>query len=468
VLHTRRPDARFLSATFIEYYTTTRVYASAKPAFHLPSGIGSWKGRGTLLQGQEFFEGEMADLPPMPAPSGAVASLNSAIGLLEQAEQEFNCPICLGTATDPVCISHCGHLGCAECLKQAMDRSPLCPLCKQRINTSHPFLKVHALDNLLSQITVSKEKVEAAKLDVMLRGSSTDGAEPATIERVFKDSVREAINLASGFVTELQAERDKAISEANKSHDAVVAALNASAAAGAGAAGTSAAAIADKIAAAGAKRDDAIKKAKEEYDRAYAALVADSKAYLETVAVPITLMPATVSVSIPSLSLRFDLRIRPTDTISSAIMPAVLKAATEATREVKVDAIEYGADSAWKLVTATTEPGSDAGLPSLDVSKPLFSQCEGGRPRAGIEIRCIGEVKAVSLRATRCLASSWTPGEKQDFSWCRTCGIKWICQACSEACHRSQGHDIIPFLQGHVPTFAVCYCHSKKKEGCKM
>lgn len=416
----------------------------------------------------------MAELGLPPAPPGAMKTLSDALVLLERSEEELRCPICLGTATDPVCLNPCGHVGCADCLRQALDRSNKCPLCKTSVHTSNPLVKCHAFDSLLSLLSTAKDKVEAAKLEVALRGlSSTDngGAAPSshlTIERVFKDSVKEAIGLANGFVMELQTERERAISEATRSHDAVVAALNAAASAAAGA-GTAAATVAEKIAAAGVKRDEAIRRAKEEYERAYSALLEDSRAYLQTVAVPVALMPTTVVVHLPSLGLHFELRVRPTDTITSAVLPAVLKAAADAaTGASKVDSIEYSPEARWEWADNKDASEGVVPSPSLDLSVPLFAQSAGGRPRPGSELRCVGTVKAASLRSTRCLASSWVPGSKEDFFWCKTCALKWVCSSCSDACHRSQGHDIVAFLKDHVPTFAVCYCHSKNAKSCKL
>ncbi|PAA89340.1 hypothetical protein BOX15_Mlig003093g1 [Macrostomum lignano] len=52
------------------------------------------------------------------------------------ASQQFECNICLETATEPV-VSHCGHLFCWACVYRWMEtqgRSPSCPVCKSGIS----------------------------------------------------------------------------------------------------------------------------------------------------------------------------------------------------------------------------------------------------------------------------------------------------------------------------------------------
>ena len=51
-----------------------------------------------------------------------------------------------------------------------------------------------------------------------------------------------------------------------------------------------------------------------------------------------------------------------------------------------------------------------------------------------------------------------------DYFSCKTCNINWICSNCSMACH--SGHEILPHILNHRPTYACCYC--MKKKVCKI
>ncbi|EPY21159.1 E3 ubiquitin-protein ligase RNF5 [Angomonas deanei] len=51
---------------------------------------------------------------------------------------DFNCAICLDTATEPV-VTRCGHLFCWDCLDHWLTRPhgiPECPVCKGRVSTA--------------------------------------------------------------------------------------------------------------------------------------------------------------------------------------------------------------------------------------------------------------------------------------------------------------------------------------------
>jgi hypothetical protein len=375
-------------------------------------------------------------------------------------------------------------------------------------------VKVHALDALLSRLKASQAKLERARVEVMLRTSSTDSGSGSsggeTLERVFKDAIRGALVLSSSYVAELQKERDNAIAAACTRYDAVAGALNAAAAA-AGGAGAGPAAGDPRLAAAAAQKAAAVEAAEDGYARAYSALVEESKAYLATAAAPVTLLPTTVAVSVPSLGVRVDVRLRPTDTIASAVVPAVAAAVLESRR---MDTVCYGPDAAWSVeggpltaaaaagagagvgaagiagITVSAGSGTDSGAAStgagaappgddaatgagaagsgLDVNAPLYRQCAGGRPAPGAVLVCRGAVTASSARASKCLAEHWLPGTRDDYFRCEDCRLQWICSSCAEACHRGSGHRVVPFLRGHVPTFACCYCRSRNAAKCTL
>jgi hypothetical protein len=380
-------------------------------------------------------------------------------------------------------------------------------------------VKVHALDALLSRLEASQAKLERARVEVMLRTSSTDSGSGSsggeTLERVFKDAIRGALVLSSTYVAELQKERDNAIAAACTRYDAVAGALNAAAAA-AGGAGAGPAADDPRLAAAAAHKAAAIEAAEEGYVRAYSALVEEAKAYLATAAAPVTLLPTTVAVSVPSLGVRVDVRLRPTDSIASAVVPAVAAAVLESRR---MDTVCYGPDAAWSVeggpLAAATAAGAGAGAGAagiagvtvssgggsgteaastgagaappgddasagagaaaptaagggLDVNAPLYRQCAGGRPAPGAVLVCRGAVTASSARASKCLAEHWLPGTRDDYFRCEDCRLQWICSSCAEACHRGSGHRVVPFLRGHVPTFACCYCRSRNAAKCAL
>ncbi|THV02370.1 hypothetical protein K435DRAFT_963104 [Dendrothele bispora CBS 962.96] len=59
--------------------------------------------------------------------------------LAQFVEDSEECPVCLATPTDPK-ITHCAHVFCFECIKQAIERDPRCP------NDRNPLTLAHLID----------------------------------------------------------------------------------------------------------------------------------------------------------------------------------------------------------------------------------------------------------------------------------------------------------------------------------
>lgn len=442
--------------------------------------------------------------------AGAIAAV---LEELKSTADELSCPICLSTATDPVALVGCGHIGCAGCFAEWMSRKPECPTCRAPAPLDRPPTKVHALDNIMSKLAAVQERLEAARLEVLLRTSSTDGsgggapADSVSIERVFKDSVREALVVSAAYVTELQTARDKAITDAGKRYDSMAAAIAVSAAGGDPH-------HKEKLARAAAERDAAVAAADAAYRAAYGELVTEARGYLAVAAKPVTLLATTVTVRVPALALSLELRLRPVDSVASAVIPAI-RAAVAAAQQA--DVVTYDPDVKWRLegtalaaLAAAPAPpaeagvaaesaaaaadgagaGAGAGVPAaapaaapaapaalsdadavklpecLDPAVPIFRQCAGGRPAAGTVIVCDGAVSASALRASKCLTEFWEPGTRADYFWCVTCNIKWVCAACATACHKDKGHKVAPFLKEHVAAYACCYCKTRSGGKC--
>jgi len=56
-------------------------------------------------------------------------------------EGEFDCHICLRTATNP-CVTRCGHLFCYDDLEQWLRIHPRCPVCSSFISLQHDVVKI--------------------------------------------------------------------------------------------------------------------------------------------------------------------------------------------------------------------------------------------------------------------------------------------------------------------------------------
>jgi hypothetical protein len=56
------------------------------------------------------------------------------------------------------------------------------------------------------------------------------------------------------------------------------------------------------------------------------------------------------------------------------------------------------------------------------------------------------------------------PTTTYNYFSCKTCNYNWICETCKDGCHA--GHQLLPHLLSHRPTWACCYC--MKNNVCKI
>ncbi|KAI8605988.1 hypothetical protein EDD21DRAFT_362228 [Dissophora ornata] len=79
-------------------------------------------------------------------------------GILRRMQEEFKCPICLGTMMGPVSTG-CNHTFCSQCILQALDRRDGCPLCKTHV-TKRSLNRVDHLEKLIYAFLELKDVYE--------------------------------------------------------------------------------------------------------------------------------------------------------------------------------------------------------------------------------------------------------------------------------------------------------------------
>eukprot|EP00484_Ammonia_sp_Unknown_P027298 CAMPEP_0197024674 /NCGR_PEP_ID=MMETSP1384-20130603/5178_1 /TAXON_ID=29189 /ORGANISM="Ammonia sp." /LENGTH=509 /DNA_ID=CAMNT_0042453095 /DNA_START=42 /DNA_END=1571 /DNA_ORIENTATION=- len=111
-------------------------------------------------------------------------------------------------------------------------------------------------------------------------------------------------------------------------------------------------------------------------------------------------------------------------------------------------------------------------LAERDPEKPLeiitnMEQCLSElNVRQGTQIHVLTTFRLQSEAPRPCFTYDYdkAKGAKCDYYRCTTCKFNWVCAPCSMQCHK--GHNLVPFMMGHVPSYACCYCVKKKK--CKI
>lgn len=80
----------------------------------------------------------------------------------------------------------------------------------------------------------------------------------------------------------------------------------------------------------------------------------------------------------------------------------------------------------------------------------------------GSDVVIFGDVKLRSELPKPCFTALFEEGEdKMDYFTCKDCSFNWVCRSCKDHCHKD--HETTPYVLGHQPTWACCYCPRKKK-----
>ncbi|CAM9391721.1 unnamed protein product [Choristocarpus tenellus] len=134
--------------------------------------------------------------------------------------------------------------------------------------------------------------------------------------------------------------------------------------------------------------------------------------------------------------------------------------------------------------SAPWKPGTRRILDFTTVT--VFEQCPGGRVGPGWALVVDGPVALKSEILEPCYADTFVSAKKGpgdtiapvgrgaglgvgdlvDYYSCKSCDLKWVCSRCAVHCHR--GHEVRPYVMGHKPTWACCYCSRKARAKCKL
>ncbi|RYY35440.1 hypothetical protein EON62_02485 [archaeon] len=380
-----------------------------------------------------------AERTPTGVPSEARDALRDLTSAVASITEELTCAICMCAVTDPVVLL-CGHIGCSHCMSEWLSRKSDCPSCRAVMPAENSSVKCFPLDTVMSCVHSMEPLLETLRVDLATRRVAspvpTAAGEPASlidsraevplglevIDSMFRDHLSSMLRTYSTYLQGLQQTRD--------------AMLRASAA--------------DP-----ASFPDGGTVARRQYETEYRALLDDVRAFLGKALPPIASLPVFIIVHIPSLALSFNLSVRATDSITSCVLPAIRSTLKD---KFGSDVVDFPTDCAWHLMS-----GDEMVHANCDVAIPLSEQCPHGRPPPGSKLVVLGNVSRPTSVVGSCAVDRWQPGMKENYYWCTTCGLKWICSACSQCCHKGKGHQVVLFLSQHAPTFACCYCRSRTK-----
>jgi hypothetical protein len=94
----------------------------------------------------------------------AAHALASQAGAL----QEFlTCPICLFDITDCY-MTTCGHVACQACIRECLNRRPVCPLCNTP-QSEAALVKNHHFDGVMQRVKAERERATKSHVDRLVQ-----------------------------------------------------------------------------------------------------------------------------------------------------------------------------------------------------------------------------------------------------------------------------------------------------------
>lgn len=315
-------------------------------------------------------------------------------------------------------LTPCGHLFCSSCLAECLNIKPSCPVCTAptRPIEARPCPPLVRLQETLRGL---REKALEAEVGRLFGDPSPSAPLPpleATLRRLLQSSVSAYLDY------------DKDLQQRHEQQLAALRALPLD------------------------PRERARRGAELEEARARATtlLIAALEEHVAQVAPPPRLLPSVVTVLIPSLGdLRLeDVQLQPTDT------PAELRALIAQRLERLGDPVhEWAPHNVFRV--------QGVGLPQ---EGRLVGEGQAVVPPPGGVVEVQGRLVTKRGAPKVCFKTTWARTEGQgmvhseDYATCRACKLNWVCASCAATCHAPLGHEVLPYLKGHHPTWACCYC----------
>ena len=363
----------------------------------------------------------------------------------------FNCPICTEHLTN-TCTTVCGHRFCQKCIEECIDRRSQCPLC-MRFLTVADVTKDFQYDELIDVIMKEKTKGEEMYFKRLAEEATQNAFNKeenlSPVEQVLQKHLKNSLASYESYLHKIKLDYSRKIEECKQRL-------------------TSRRVQTMKDAKSNSVKhelDTEFKKEKKEIEielnRAIQLLADSYDRYLTKNLPQPSTLPVKTQLFIESLNLNIpDFEIGPMERISETI-PRL----TETIRGLGHDIVGINPDVKFLLTKGDSfreddaigaKADSDNVVPLELNTKPVI-EC-GLQPGGSILIS--GQILQKSDLPKQCIIKTFTPGTKVDYSTCTTCNINWVCETCAETCHAK--HDTKPYIAGHSPQWACCYCPKKK------
>lgn len=365
-------------------------------------------------------------------------------------------------------MTTCGHRYCAKCINEWVDRRHNCPCCNTHLDLNQ-LIKDHQFDSMMASIQTEKEKSEASYFESLINSAASSSQNDGThnlspVEEVLKNHLKKSLAAHEKYFQTLKKEFKQKLNKLESDTDEAILQLKTH--------GLSFEELSQQTGDLKTTLERQKEETQQELDTC-AKLIAEAyDKYLTTYIPNLEVLPVKTSINFMDKDTKIsDVLLNPKDNVIQRI-----RATTEAAMKARSNPVIKWPDDAVFVLFGPFAKCSQCEMEQkimdilyngkeysdVTVLSPQSDRVLQLNIKPGSEIAIYGNVKCESDLPKRCFVECFKNGEQQkcDYFLCKQCGFQWICRSCMEVCHK--GHEIMPYIMNHQPTWACCYCPKKK------
>ena len=395
--------------------------------------------------------------------------------------EELSCPVCFSTMSEAT-MTRCGHHFCKQCILECLNRKHQCPCCNSEALAADLLPNIH-FDRLIEVVKTERALAHQKYLQSLANPaagspstvSSLEGSEEgkgaaagvrtvspfSPIESTFMRNMQHSLTVYEDYYRSLEAKLLRSVGVVENEY---AVRLTHVAEQQASSASTSLASL-DELGSQVEELRVQCRREVEEMERSFQssfALLAQAyDDFLKQSTVVPRLLPIRVDVVLEHPAVTYKaIVVKPTDSLVE-----IKKLIADRCEAQDMALAKFTPENQFVfrrpfIIDETT------GLKSIlmsDEHRPILEYLNF-EAEPGCSVVMQGPLALKSETAEPCFTQQpYEKGvSKTDYFTCRTCNLNWVCRGCHITCHKSKGHDTVPYLLNNTPTWRCCYCAKKK------
>ncbi|XP_033634475.1 uncharacterized protein LOC117295818 [Asterias rubens] len=378
---------------------------------------------------------------------------------VKAVSEHFTCSVCMDKLNNTH-ITPCGHRFCGKCIKECVNRRSKCPNCNKKVSADKLYSD-WAFDNLIKMVSVEKNKAENNYFVNLIQEAAhhsgdTNHREVSPIEGTLQKHLKLGLAAHEQYFQEFKREFTQRVQTVESQIEALQ----------------------------GGEDDETMATCLHELEVKRQGLHAELSTctqllvdaydrYLTDHLPTPSLLPVAISVRLQDKNIVLqDVKLKPHSSLSD------IKEAIISKMEARGDPVISSLDDQVQYIllgpfekgrVISNEFVQELSLAEAERSDAIRLLPVGCHPvldfavKPGSEVVLVGPVKLESEMPKQCFASTFDKDKRlsMDYFTCKDCAFNWVCQYCKDYCHKD--HQTVPYILGHQPTWACCYCPRKKK-----